>query len=144
MRRTSIGHEMEEQKVKITPFELQKLENTWLQPGALEIKIMTIQQESATKILGVVTTYHGSEHSYLRGQKVRIVAIIKNAARGDDCSLDADNAYLKNDADIHRYGGVTVNDRVEVQPWIEKKGRFSFATSDPRAIDLAAFAHLVH
>ena len=32
--------------------------------------------------------------------------------------------------------------RFEVQPWIEKEGRFSFASSDPRAIDLACFADL--
>jgi hypothetical protein len=37
---------------------------------------------------------------------------------------------------------VTADDRVEVQPWIEKEGRFSFASSDPRAIDVACFADL--
>jgi hypothetical protein len=29
-----------------------------------------------------------------------------------------------------------------VAPWIEKEGRFSFVTSDPKAVDLEAYAHL--
>jgi len=96
---------------------------------------------SATKILGVVTTYHGSEHPYLRGHKVRVIAVLKNAARSD-YDPDADNGYLKDDADITCWGGVSADDRIEVQPWLDKEGRFSFVSSDPRAIDLAAFAHL--
>ncbi|MEZ4402848.1 MAG: hypothetical protein R3B06_22700 [Kofleriaceae bacterium] len=35
-----------------------------------------------------------------------------------------------------------VFDRVEVQPWLAAEGRFSFVTSDPRAIDLACSASL--
>jgi hypothetical protein len=37
---------------------------------------------------------------------------------------------------------VTADDRVEVQPWLAAEGRFSFVSSDPRAIDLACFASL--
>ncbi len=93
------------------------------------------------KALGTVTTYHGTEHPYLRGHKVRIIAVFKNVARSD-YDPDAEDGYL-NDADaIARSGGVTADDRVEVQPWLEKEERFSFVSSDPRAIDLAAFAHL--
>ena len=40
-------------------------------------------------------------------------------------------------------GGVTAHDRVEVQPWLEREQRWSFVTSDPRAIDLACFRHLL-
>jgi len=29
-----------------------------------------------------------------------------------------------------------------VQPWFEMEGRFSFVTSDPMAVDLAAFKRL--
>lgn len=36
---------------------------------------------------------------------------------------------------------MTADDRVDVQPWIEKEERFSFV-SDPRAIDLDCFQHL--
>jgi len=78
---------------------------------------------------------------YLVGYEVRVVAVIKGAA-GPDYDPDADGAYLTDDQDIARAGGVTADDRVEVQPWIEKEGRFSFASSDPRAIDLACFADL--
>ena len=93
------------------------------------------------KTLGIVTTYHGTEHPYLRGHKVLVMAVMKNAARSD-CDLDAEGSYLTDYADIARAGGVTADDRVEVQPWIEKEGRFSFVASDPRAIDLACYAHL--
>lgn len=88
------------------------------------------------QVIGRVTTYKGTEHRYLSGRKVRIVAVTKGAARpgGEDC------AYLTDDADIARAGGVTADDRVEVQPWIEDEGRFSFATSDPLAVDLECFA----
>jgi len=37
---------------------------------------------------------------------------------------------------------VTADDRIEVQPWLEREQRWSFVTSDPRAIDLACFRHL--
>ncbi len=93
------------------------------------------------KTLGIVTTYHGTEHRYLRGQKVRIIAVFKNAAR-PDFDPDAEDGYIDDDDAIARCGGVTADDRVEVQPWIEKEGRFSFASSDPRATDLECFAHL--
>ena len=91
--------------------------------------------------LGTVTTYHGNERRYLRGHQVRIIAVIKNAAR-DDYDPDADDGYLTDEEDIARRGGVTADDRVEVQPWIEKEERFSFVSSDPRAIDLDCFKHL--
>jgi hypothetical protein len=93
------------------------------------------------KIIGTATTYHGSEHAYLRGNKVRIVAVMKSAAApGHD--PDKDGAYLRGDEDIARAGGITADDRIEVQPWIEQEGRFSFATSDPRATDLGCFKNL--
>ena len=93
------------------------------------------------KTLGTVTTYHGNEHRYLRGHQVRIIAVLKNAAKGD-YDPDADDGYLTDEEDIARRGDITADDRVEVQPWIEKEGRFSFVSSDPRAIDLACFQHL--
>ena len=91
--------------------------------------------------IGTTTTYHGTEHRYLAGYQVRIIAVIKGAA-APDYDADAEGAYLTYEEDLGRAGGVTADDRVEVQPWIEKEGRFSFVSSDPRAIDLACFAHL--
>ena len=44
-------------------------------------------------ILGTITTYHGSEHRYLRGYQVRIIAVIKKAARADH-DPDAEDTYL--------------------------------------------------
>ncbi len=94
------------------------------------------------KIIGKVTTYHGDEHRYMKDYKVRIVAVLKNAAKPDIDVDGPDYAHLSDDDDIARAGGVGIHDRIEVQPWIEKEGRFSFVTSDPKAVDLAAFKRL--
>ena len=94
------------------------------------------------KVIGKVTTYHGDEHRYLRGYEVRIVAVLKNAAKPGIDVDGPDYANLADDEDIARAGGVTRHDRIEVQPWIEKEGRFSFASSDPLAADLACFSGL--
>jgi len=94
-------------------------------------------------IIGTTTTYHGIEHLYLAGYKVRIVAVMKGAATPDH-DPDAADAYLTNDLEIAHAGGIGALDRLEVQPWLDGKGRFSFVSSDPRAIDLARFAHLAH
>lgn len=91
--------------------------------------------------LGTTTTYDGTEHAYLRGHKVRIIAVLKNALRAD-YDPDRDGQYIRDEEDLERAGGVTADDRVEVQPWLATEGRFSFVSSDPRAIDLACFASL--
>ena len=94
------------------------------------------------KILGSTTTYHGTEHPYLNGYRVRIIAVLKNAARPDIDVDGPDYAHISDEEDLARAGGVTAADRLEVQPWMEKEGRFSFVTSDPRAMDLACFKKL--
>lgn len=81
--------------------------------------------------IGATTTYVGSEHDYLRGYHVRIVAVLK-----------ADGSLIKDEDDLARAGGVNGEDRLEVQPWLEAEGRYSFVTSDPRAVDLACFEAL--
>jgi hypothetical protein len=53
-----------------------------------------------------------------------------------------EDGYITDEEDLVRRGGVTAGDRVEVQPWIEKEERFSFVSSDPRAVDLACFSDL--
>ena len=95
------------------------------------------------KIIGTTTTCDSSaEHPYLRGYTVRIIAVLKNGAR-DDIDVDGpDYAIIDDDEELQRAGGVTADDRVEVAPWLEKAGRYSFASSDPRATDLACFAEL--
>ena len=95
-----------------------------------------------TKTIGAITTCTSDEHRYLNGYRVRIVAVLKNAARPDIDVDGPDYAHISDEDDLARAGGVTADDRIEVQPWMEKEGRFSFVTSDPRAVDLACFQKL--
>ena len=94
-----------------------------------------------TKTIGNITTYDGDEHPYLRGHKLRIVAILTRAA-ARDFDPDRDGRVLRDDDELNRAGGVTDDDRIEVQPWLDREQRWSFVTSDPRAIDLECFRHL--
>jgi len=91
------------------------------------------------KILGSTTTYNGTEHPYLRNCKVLIVAVMKRAA-APDYDPDRDGSYLRDEDALARAGGVTADDRVEVQPWLADEKRWSFVCSDPKAADLACFA----
>ncbi len=95
-----------------------------------------------TKTIGTMTTYDGDEHPYLRRHKLRIVAVLPRAA-APDFDPDRDGRVLRDDDESARAGGVTADDRVEVQPWLERERRWSFVTSDPRAIDLACFRRLL-
>jgi len=94
------------------------------------------------KIIGEVTIYHGQEHRYLDGYKVRIVAVLHNAAKPGIDLDGAEYAHLDNDREIEAAGGVSVYDRIEVQPWLEKENRFSFISSDSLSTDLECFANL--
>jgi hypothetical protein len=49
---------------------------------------------------------------------------------------------VDDDATLARLGGITADDRVDVQAWIETLARFSFVSVDARAVDLARFATL--
>ena len=104
-------------------------------------KKTTRRQNDAKVVIGRTTTYHGTEHAYLRGYTVRIIAVIKNAAR-QDYDPDKDDQYITDEEELARAGGVTADDRIEVQPWLEKEGRFSFVSSDPKATDLEAFKNI--
>ncbi len=98
-------------------------------------------KDAAEPVIGRCTTYHGSEHGYLRGYTVKIIAVIKNAAR-PDYDPDEDEQYITDEDELTRAGSVTADDRLEVQPWLEKQDRFSFVSSDPLATDLECFAQL--
>ncbi|ACY15429.1 hypothetical protein [Haliangium ochraceum] len=103
-----------------------------------------------TKVIGTVTTYHGSEFGCLRRSRaVLITGVYKNVEHPDyDDDIDAEDQprgfgdYITDDDVLARCGGVTAFDRVEVQPWVEREGRYSFVTSDPLAVDLACFQEL--
>ena len=93
------------------------------------------------KVIGSITVYDGWEQPYLRGHQLKIIAVLKGRAHADaDC--DHDGAYITTDEDLAGVGGVTADDRVEVVPYIPEHGRWSFASSDPKALELAAFKHL--
>ncbi len=92
------------------------------------------------KIIGTITRYTGTEHPYLIGHDLRIIAIIKGGA---DPAVNPDDVdILRSDEDVETVGGVSAGDRAEVQPYLESEGRYSWVTSDPRIIDLASFEHL--
>ena len=82
------------------------------------------------KAIGITTTYDGTEHAYLRGHKVRIVAVLKNALRAD-YDPDHDGQHITNEHDLERAGGVTADDRVEVQPWLEAEGALQLRVERP-------------
>ena len=93
------------------------------------------------KVIGSITTYIGDEIPGLKGDRVRIRAVLRGALRAD-VDVDADDHYVSDDATLARLGGGTAEDRLDVQPWIEAAGRFSFVSVDPRAIDLACWEAL--
>jgi hypothetical protein len=97
------------------------------------------KREEAEPVIGRITKYVGIEHAYLQGYTVKIIAVIKNAARAD-YDPDADGQYITDEETLTLAGSVTADDRVEVQPWLEKEGRFSFVSSDPMTVDLEAFS----
>ena len=92
------------------------------------------------KILGTITTYQGDEIPGLKGQKVRILYVLRGALR-PDCDPDADDYLVNDEAVLKRLGGVTADDRVDAQ-MIHPDGRQSFVHLDPRAVDLELFARL--
>lgn len=94
------------------------------------------------KIIGEATTYQGFDHPYLAGRVVRIVAVLKSKGRPELGLVSDDYDHLDDDAEIARAGGVTFYDYLEVEPWIEHAGRFSFASSDARAMDVELFQNL--
>jgi len=86
-------------------------------------------------VIGSVTTYVGEEHPYLRGRKVKILAVLRDVPGTDD------HASFTSDFEVEAAGGVQATDRVDVAPLIGGR-RPSFVTSDARAVDLECFAHL--
>ncbi len=91
------------------------------------------------QVIGIETTYTGTEQGHLAGLRLKIVAVLKGAA-GDNFNPDAPGTYITDDEELARAGGVEPMDRVEVLPWIARDRDWSFCSSDPRAADLAAFA----
>ena len=93
------------------------------------------------KVIGQITTYDGHGQPWLRGHQLKIIAVLKGRAL-PDADVDDEDSHITEDEHLARAGGVTADDRVEVVPFIEQEGRWSFASSDPKALELAAFKHL--
>ncbi|WP_338869450.1 hypothetical protein [Myxococcus stipitatus] len=91
-------------------------------------------------VIGSTTTYLGNEIPGLKGQQVRIFAVLRGGLR-PDADPDADNYYVNNDEKLARLGGVTAEDCIDATP-IRPDGSTAFVHVDPRAIDLQCFAHL--
>lgn len=105
-------------------------------------KTKQTKQAEAAKVIGAITTYLGHEYGMKPGHKVRIIAVLPNAA-SPDYDPDAESSSpINDDAELARRGGVKATDRVETQPWIEKEGRFSWVSNDPEATMIEAFQHL--
>lgn len=90
------------------------------------------KQGEAKQVIGAVTTYLGHDYGMKPGHKVKIVAVLPND----------EDACIRDDDELARRGGMKATDRVEVQPFIEQEGRFSWVTNDPKATDLAIGEHL--
>ena len=83
-------------------------------------------------VTGSTAHYLGSEVPFLT--KVKIVGVVKRY----QYPFVIDEESL-----LERLGGVDKEDRVIVVPWIHKEQRWSFVTSDPRAVDIDVFQHLL-
>jgi hypothetical protein len=93
--------------------------------------------DDSERVIGRRVTFHGEkEHQYLLGYGLMIVAVLKKKPGEDEYQP------LTTEDEVHAAGGVTADDRIEVVPFLKETGRYSFVTSDPRAIDLDAFQHL--
>lgn len=88
--------------------------------------------DDATRVIGRRTTCDSEEHPYLRGYEVVVVAVLRNALRGE-----GHEALATEDA-VRAAGGVGPEDRLEVAPILPGEG-LSFVTSDPRATDVEGF-----
>ncbi len=91
-------------------------------------------------VIGTDTTYLGNEIPGLRGQKVRIFAVLRGGNR-PDANPDADDYYVHDTETLARLGGVTAEDRIDAAP-VNRDGTTPFVHVDPRAIDLECFGHL--
>ena len=90
------------------------------------------KQAEAAQVIGAVTTYLGNDYGMKPGHKVKIIAVLPKD----------EDAYIRDDDELARRGGVKASDRVEIAPWIEKEGRFSWVSNDPMSTELEAFKKL--
>jgi hypothetical protein len=91
-------------------------------------------------IIGAVTMYIGDEFPADRGERFRIVGVYRNALL-PGVDIDAVGYRVSDNEQLVELGGVTKNDRVDAA-YVHPDGRGSFVHTNPKAVDLALFAHL--
>lgn len=96
--------------------------------------------EKLEPIIGAITTYVGSQIPAAQGRRVRIVGVLRGALC-NHADMDLDSNYVTDNATLMELGGVTKEDRVEVL-FLRPDGSTILGRYDPRAVDLALFAHL--
>lgn len=87
------------------------------------------------KTIGQITMYYGQGWPQMYGTKVRMSIVHKNGL-APDSDPDDDSNYIDNDEDLAKAGGLGELDWVDVYPWIESEGRFSWVAHDAHAVDL--------
>lgn len=95
--------------------------------------------KKAPEIIGTITRYVGHEFPHLRDRDIKIVVVLKNLAKLGVSYDSEDFDMVHTDEGIVKAGGVTADDCIEVQPWMDDEKRFSWISSDPVATDLACF-----
>lgn len=78
--------------------------------------------------IGDDVRYIGSDHTFLIGQTVQVVSVLKGYFVEPDKSI-----IITNNAELEKHGGITEQDLVEVAPYVN--GQISFA-SDARLSEL--------
>jgi hypothetical protein len=84
-------------------------------------------------IIGKVATYHGVEHPYLVGSKIRVVAVVKRP----DGDPDRGAVCVTREELLAAGGLAPANDILEVVPWLGVPFcRWGAVPSDVRLADL--------
>lgn len=91
------------------------------------------------QIIGTVTVYVGDEFPGDRGNRFRIVGVCRGALL-PDVDIDADGYLVTDNERLTELGGVTKNDRIDAL--YVGAGDRGFVHTNPKAVDLALFAHL--
>jgi len=84
------------------------------------------------KVIGTITKMikNPKEHKYLKGYDLKVIAVLR------------DEDVFHDDSDWGFKGILKKGDRLEVVPFLEKEGRYSFVSSDPLPKQLEAFKNI--
>ncbi len=91
------------------------------------------------QIIGTTTMYVGEEFLGDRGDRFRVVGVYRGALL-PDVDIDVPGYLVTDNERLAELGGVTKNDRIDAL--YVGAGARGFVHTNPRAVDLALFAHL--